>query len=167
MRRVVLALLLLALAPRLAGQQPPPPPPSPEEEFRLRLRVDLVATPLVVHDRRGDFLYDLRREEITVLDNGVPQQIGNFELATGPISLVLVVNTSRNLTALLQQVRSSGVLFPSYILGEIGEGAVITFDDDVTLHQDFTSDMDAFIRAVTEFVADVEAGRDVAGEFEL
>ncbi|HEX9765027.1 MAG TPA: hypothetical protein VGA39_07060, partial [Candidatus Acidoferrales bacterium] len=131
MRRVASLVLLLALALPLApassgqapttagqaGQQAPPLPPSPEEEFRLRLRVDLVATPLVVHDRRGEFLYDLRREEITVLDNGVPQQIGNFELASGPISLVLVVNTSRNLTGLLGQVRSSGVLFPSYILG--------------------------------------------------
>ncbi|MGH9788995.1 MAG: VWA domain-containing protein [Candidatus Acidiferrales bacterium] len=155
MRKIISALFLLALALSLAptgsgqaGQQAPPPAPSPEEEFKLRLRVDLVATPLVVYDRRGEFLYDLRREEITVLDNGVPQQIGNFELASGPVSLVLVVNTSRNLTGLLEQVRSSAVLFPSYVLGEAGEGAVVTFDDDVTLHQDFTSDMDAFIRAV-------------------
>ncbi len=180
MRRVASLVLLLALALPLApttsgqaptvsgqaGQQAPPLPPSPEEEFRLRLRVDLVATPLVVHDRRGEFLYDLRREEITVLDNGVPQQIGNFELATGPISLVLVVNTSRNLAGLLGQVRSSGVLFPSYILGETGEGAVITFDDDVTLHQDFTSDMDAFIRAV-ERIPSGDAGNRLADAFDL
>lgn len=173
MRRVASVLLLLTLALPLAplvsgqgGQQPPAPPPSPDEEFRLRLRVDLVATPLVVHDRRGEFLYDLRREEITVLDNGVPQQIGNFELASGPISLVLVVNTSRNLTGLLAQVRSSGVLFPSYILGEAGEGAIITFDDDVTLHQDFTTDMDAFIRAV-ERIPPGDAGNRLADAFDL
>jgi len=170
MRRLASILLLLALAlpfaalgpaqdKPLAGQQPPAPPPSPEEEFRMRFRVELVATPLVVRDRRGEFLYDLRREEITVLDNGTPQQIGNFELASGPISLVLVVNTSRTLSGVLDQVRASGVLFPSYVLGEAGEGAVVTFDDDVTLLQDFTSDMDIFIRAVERIPPGDEGNR--------
>jgi VWFA-related protein len=166
MRKGLTVLLLLALALPLsptssgqAGQQLPPPPPSPEQEFRMRLRVDLVATPLVVYDRRGEFVYDLRREEITVLDNGVPQQIGNFELASAPVSLVLVVNTTRRLQTLLGFVRSSAVLFPSYILGEAGEAALITFDDDVTLQQDFTPDIDQFIRAVERIPAGDEGNR--------
>ncbi len=164
MRRSLSVVLLLALAlpltPTTSGQQAPPPPsPRPEEEFRLRLRVDLVATPLVVYDRRGDYVYDLRREEITILDNGVPQQIGNFELATAPVSLVLVVNTTRRLTTLLSHVRSSAVLFPSYVLGEGGEAALITFDDDVTLQQDFTPDYDLFMKAVERIPAGDEGNR--------
>jgi len=45
------------------------------------------------------------------------------------------------------------VLFTSYILGEEGEAAVVTFDDDVVLRQEFTSDADTIIRTLERLPA--------------
>jgi len=155
MRRLILSVLLLWLAlplapPRtfgaeLASQQPPPTPP---EEFRVRVRVEMVTAPLVVRDRSGEFVYDLRREEVQLLDNGVPQQIQVFELASEPISLVILIDTSQRVAPLLDRVRPTGVLFSSYILGQQGEAAVLSFDSEIKMLQEFTSDPDQVIRGV-------------------
>ena len=174
--RKALSLLSLAmtgvlLASAQSGQQPPPAPPSPttaspaqeqsqgdSPEFRLVRRVTLVNTPLVVYNRSGEYIYDLRREEITVLDNGIPQQLADFDLASQPLSLVLVVNNSGTLAPLLQRVRQSAELFPTYILGPEGEGALVTFSDDITVRQAFTSNPDALVRAIKQ----IPRGRDGA-----
>jgi VWFA-related protein len=154
MPKALSILVLLALIHPLGAQQETTEAPEQEEEFRVRVRVELVTAPLVVQNRRGEFVYDLRREEVTVLDNGVPQQITAFELASQPISLVILADTSQRIAPLLERVQKSGVLFTSYILGQFGEAALITFDDDVTLRQEFTFDHDEVIEAV----ADIKAG---------
>lgn len=146
MRRLSLIILALTLALPLTAQQRPPR--TEQEEFRVRVRVEMVTAPLVVWDKSGEFVYDLRREEVLVLDNGIPQQVNTFELASEPISLVVLIDTSQRVAPLLARVRPSGVLFTSYILGEQGEGAVITFDSEVRLRQGLTRDPEALIRAV-------------------
>src|SRR3990172_9297322 len=111
---ILLSLLLLSsLAPAGAQQpQPPPPQPPPPQEpgFRVPVRVELVTTPLVVWDARAEFVYDLAREEVTLLDNGVPQQLRSFELATQPVSLVVLVDPSQRVKPLLERVREVGIL---------------------------------------------------------
>lgn len=151
MRKLLAILAAAALVVSLAAQQQEPPS---EEEFRVRVKVELVTAPLVVQDPTGEFVYDVRRDEVSVYDNGVPQQIATFELASEPISLVILADTSQRVAPLLDRVRKSGVLFTSYILGPFGEAALLTFDDDVTLRQDFTSDHDQVIQAV----GDIKAG---------
>ncbi|MGH9804690.1 MAG: VWA domain-containing protein [Candidatus Acidiferrales bacterium] len=143
----ILLGLTLPLAPRLSGQQNPP---SQADDFRVQVRVERVTAPLVVRDRDGEFVYDLRREEVQLLDKGVPQQIQTFEVASGPISLVILIDTSQRVAPLLDRVRPAGVLFTSYILGQQGEAAVVTFDTDVALRQEFTSDPEMIIRAVQD-----------------
>lgn len=146
MRRAFAILPLLGLAVALGAQAPSPP--SEQDEFRLRVAVELVTTPLVVRDPSGEFVYDLSRQEISLRDNGVPQQLVDFEVASQPISLVILLDTSTRVEPLLEHVRKSGVLFTDYILGQFGEAAVITFDREVTLRQEFTSNADEVIQAV-------------------
>jgi VWFA-related protein len=154
MRRTAAILALVFLALPLGAQEPPQE--QEEEGFRVRVKVELVTAPLVVRDARGEFVYDLQRGEVTVFDNGVPQQLTDFELASEPISLVILLDTSRRVAPLLDRVRKSGVLFTSYILGQFGEAAVMTFDTDLNLRQEFTSDPDKIIDAV----ASIPAGGD-------
>jgi VWFA-related protein len=154
MPKALSILVLLALTLPLGAQQETADAPEQEEEYRVRVQVELVTAPVVVQNRRGEFVYDLRREEVTVFDNGVPQQITTFELASQPISLVILADTSQRIAPLLERVQKSGILFTSYILGQFGEAAVITFDDDVTLRHEFTSDHDEVIEAM----ANIKAG---------
>jgi VWFA-related protein len=151
---VLLSLLLLSsLAPAGAQQPPPQPPPPQEPEFRVPVRVELVTVPLVVWDARAEFVYDLAREEVTLLDNGVPQQLRSFELGTQPVSLVVLVDTSQRVKPLLERVREVGILITSSILGQDGEAALLTFDSFVTERQEFTSDAEEFLRAFEKIPA--------------
>ena len=153
MRRTVAILAVASLALPLGAQQPAQAPPQEEEGFRVRVKVELVTAPLVVRDGQGEFVYDLQRGEVTVFDNGVPQQLTNFELASEPLSLVILLDTSQRVAPLLERVRKSGILFTSYILGQFGEAAVMTFDTDLNLRQEFTSDPDKIISAVASIPA--------------
>lgn len=121
---------------------------EPAEEFRVRVKVELVTTPVTVFDQTGEFVYGLTRDDFAVWDNKIRQQISQFEFSSPPISLALLLNTSSRIKPLLERVRSTGILFKSYVLGETGEAAVITFADEVRLRQDFTKESEKIEKAI-------------------
>src|SRR5450759_2334998 len=70
-----------------APEGPIPPKPGvevqqapPEERARLKVRVALVNTPVTVRDASGKMVHDLDAKNFLVTDNGVAQQISNFDL---------------------------------------------------------------------------------------
>lgn len=155
MSRPVAWLILLGLTLGLSASPRAQQPPAQQEkeEFRVRVAVELVTTPLVVQTPGGEFIYDLSRDDVALFDNGVPQRLSSFELAAQPLSLVILLDTSQRVAPLLDRVRKSGVLFTDLILGESGEASVITFDNQVTLRQEFTSDGDQIIQAIDKIAA--------------
>jgi VWFA-related protein len=121
-------------------QQGPIKPP-------IQVKVDLVSTPVIVNDAKGQLVLDLMQRNFKVLDNGVPQNIESFDLGGEPLSLALVVETSSRVLALLPEIRKTGILFTETVLGMEGDAAVIGYNDDLELVQDFTADHDAIEKA--------------------
>jgi VWFA-related protein len=77
-----LVCLLLAVFPA-SGQQPRPSP-TPSAEDVLRIDTELVQTNVMVFDRQGRFVDDLRGEQFELRVDGKPQPITFFErIATG------------------------------------------------------------------------------------
>ena len=148
--RCALALIgtITLLGLQVRAQEPSRPPGAREAEFRVRVRVELVTTPVTVLDRNGEFVYGLSRNDFHIWDKGVPQRISQFAIESPPISLVLLLNTSNRIKPLLDRVRATAILFHSYILGETGEAAVITFDDEIHLRQPFTEEAEKFEKGV-------------------
>jgi VWFA-related protein len=105
----------------------------------LHVQSSLVVAPVTVVDRSGRFVENLAKLDFRVLDNGVPQRIAQFGLALEPVTAVLVVQTSRTVGPLLEQVRPLGSVFWGLLLGEYGESAVVEFADHVRVLQDFSS----------------------------
>jgi VWFA-related protein len=72
-----------AQAPRPAApapaqpQQPAPPTPT------FRVNVDLVTNDIVVRDEKGNFVPDLRPEDIEVYEDGVKQELTSMTVVTG------------------------------------------------------------------------------------
>ncbi len=88
-RRVRLAALFAFLTGSVlgAGQNPPPaggqaPPPQGPT---FRVRVDYVEVDVVVTDREGNLVRDLKKEDFQVLEDGKPQSISTFTLVDIPI----------------------------------------------------------------------------------
>ena len=145
-------LLVLTLAGILARAQAPSGPISPKPGVevqqapkdmpKVRVQVALVNTPVTVRDSRGEMVHDLEAPDFQIADNGVTQQISHFDMGGDLISLVILIETSSRIEALLPQVRKTGILFTQTVTGPNGEAAVVAFNDSVDKLQDFTTDGD-------------------------
>jgi len=109
---------------------------------KVRVQVALVNTPVTVRDSHGEMVHNLEARDFQIADNGVAQQISHFDMGGDPISLVILIETSSRIDALLPQVRKTGILFTQTVMGPSGEAAVVGFNDSVDKLQDFTTNGD-------------------------
>jgi len=146
----LLFVVTLVGAPALAQAPSGPIPPKPGAEVqqapkdmpKVKVQVALVNTPVTVRDARGEMVHDLEARDFQIADNGVTQQISHFDMGGDPISLVILMETSSRIEALLPQVRKTGILFTQTVMGPSGEAAVVGFNDSVDKLQDFTTNAD-------------------------
>src|ERR1041384_3636868 len=77
-------------------QQPQPaatPPDDPQDVETLKIDTDLVTVPLIATDRSGLYITDLRREEFTITEDDVPQQVAFFGKVAAPFHVILLLDT--------------------------------------------------------------------------
>jgi VWFA-related protein len=103
--------------------------------------VQLVVAPTTITDSKGRYVDGLTPDDLILYDNNVPQKI-RMDWMTYPISLVVAVQTSANSGAVIDKLGGSGILFTQLLAADAGETAVLSFSDEVKVHQDFTSDPD-------------------------
>jgi VWFA-related protein len=133
-------MLLNAQAPE--GPMTPDPTVVPQKVPNIKVRTVLVNTPVTVRNPQGEMVHSLEATDFKITDNGVPQKITHFNMGGDPISLVVVVETSSRIGPILAQIRKTGILISQTVIGPTGEGAVVTFDDDVKTPLDFTNSAD-------------------------
>jgi VWFA-related protein len=114
---------------------------------QFKSTVPLVVAPTTVTDSRGRYVDGLTPADLILYDNNVPQAI-RMDWMTYPIDLVVAVETSSNSGAVVDKLGGSGILFTQLVAADAGETAVISFSDEVTVHQDFTGDPNFVIHAL-------------------
>lgn len=114
---------------------------------QFKSTVPLVVAPTTVTDAKGRFVDGLTPDDLILYDNSVPQTV-QMDWMAYPISLVVAVQTSANAGAVLDKLGGSGILFTEVVAADRGETAVISFSDEVKVHQNFTSDPDPVIHAL-------------------
>lgn len=140
------------------GAQPEPPPPAELEKQAIRARVNEVTAPVTVTDpKTGEGVLNLTKANFHVYDNGVEQKIDHFDLGGDQLSIVLVVETSSHVGAMLPAIRQSGIVFTEAVMAQTSEAAVIGYDDTIDLLQGFTTDVDA-VQSVINRLPDGSAG---------
>lgn len=146
---LLFGLILTGLRVRAqAPSGPIPPKPgmdvqqAPKDMPKVKVQVALVNTPVTVRDSRGEMVHNLEARDFQITDNGVAQQISHFDMGGDPISLVILIETSSRIEALIPQVRKTGILFTQTVMGPNGEAAVVGFNDSVEKLQDFTTNGD-------------------------
>jgi VWFA-related protein len=131
--------------------QPPPPPQQTQQPQGQPLRIvtRLVSAPAVVRNNKGEMVLDLDKKDFSVSDNGVKQVVDHFDIGGDPVSAVLVVETSGRIAPMLPSIQKAGIVFTDAVLGETGEGAVISYDSEVTTVSPFTSNYDALEKVIS------------------
>ena len=142
-----LALLLSVLA--LAQ----PPAASVPQTAALRTQTDLVIVPALVQDANGKLVFTLNADDFQLTDDGVKQKLSLEENSSGqPLALVVVIETGG---AGAREFNRFSTIAPPLapmlesIVGKVPhEVAVVTFDSEPALLQDFTSNLDQAAGAI-------------------
>lgn len=119
-----------------------------DDDDPVTVETNLVTLPVIVNDRGGRYVPDLRAEEFTVEEDGAPQKVAFFATVSEPFSVVLMIDTSASTTVeKMRRVQEAAVAFVSQL--RPGDRVkVISFDDELRDLSDFTSDRAALASAI-------------------
>lgn len=116
----------------------PARPQEPKDTATFSISVDLIKVPISIVDPKGATVLDVRREDFILYEDGVRQEIRTFGIDRNPVSVVLVIDTSATVEAEEKNIKESAESF-AQALGRDDRISIITFSDEVTLLQDWTS----------------------------
>ena len=158
--------LLAAQQPaRPPASQPPAAPGQPAQTTppenpgtTIAITVQNVQAPVLVFDRNGGYVSNIRPEQFHLFDNEQEQNI-NVDVSYTPISLVVLIQANAHAEGLLPQVNKIGGLIGPQIIGDAGESAVIAYDGRVRVLQDFTRDQTKITAAVKQIKPGSESCR--------
>lgn len=124
----------------------------PSSDDAVRLGTDLVNLVFTAVDRNNRSISDIRQEEITVLEDGRPQQVFTFKRETTlPISIAILMDLSGSQEYTFPQEKlAAGEFLRSIIRPGKDTASILTFQDDVDLVQGLTSRVETLNRAFDE-----------------
>lgn len=137
-----------------AKPSPTPPPVIAEQgqEPAVRIPIRRVRLPITVVDKKGQFVPGLTQKDFLVLEDKVPQQIETFSddlSQTSPLYVAMLMDTSPSTAGKLKFEQESAMNFIQTVVRPRKDRVLFgTFDDEITLLQDFTDKLDLLDRAV-------------------
>jgi VWFA-related protein len=111
------------------------------EEQKITVDVDLVNVYFTVCNRKGRLVTTLGRDLFSVFEDGNPQAITNFSRETDvPLSVAILMDTSGSVRYKLRLEQEAIIEFLyTVVRGDRDKAAVLTFDHNVDLRQDYTN----------------------------
>jgi VWFA-related protein len=112
-----------------------------QEQPKISVEVKVVNVLATVHDKHGQIVSNLGKDDFALEEDGRPQTIAYFSKDTNiPLTLGLLVDTSQSQRRVLDQERTASQSFLDDLLRVDKDKAfVIHFDREVELLQDLTS----------------------------
>jgi VWFA-related protein len=123
-----------------------------EQDPTFRTGVNVVVAPTTVTDRDNQFVPGLQPSDFRLTDNGKLQEI-QVSTEYTPISLVVAVQANAQSEPALDTVRKIGPMLQGILVGDQGEVAVLGYDHQVQVLQDFTSDSELIEAALKRLKA--------------
>jgi Ca-activated chloride channel homolog len=135
---------VLGGANRAPGSQPTAEPTNigPEEVDAgdvIKVNTTLVTLPVSVTDRNGRYIPNLKKEDFRLWEEGVEQEVAFFSSVDKPFSLVLMIDTSGSTRFRLEDIQDAAITFVNQLRPD-DQVMIVSFDDDVRVLSEFTSD---------------------------
>jgi VWFA-related protein len=151
--------------PAFAQQQPAAPAGAAAQPPTVKTTTEEVLLDIVVRDKKGRPITDLRPEELTVSDNGVPQTLTSFRLVKGaeainqanaatpldPLRQLRLVTLAFEPLGEIDQRKMARAAAIDLIKGEQGANvyySVVLINTRLLVLEQFTKDKDALTRAI-------------------
>jgi Ca-activated chloride channel family protein len=164
-RRFLLALLaagtLIVATPHgsLTGQEAQKPRssqlPGRLSDQTYRVSVDLVNILCSVFDKNtNSYITNLTQEDFTIYEDNQKQEIKNFARETDlPLTIAMLFDTSQSVAPKLRFEQEAAISFFQSVLREKDRAMLVSFDSDVSMLQDFTSDPNKMAREIRKLRA--------------
>lgn len=86
-------------------------PPKNDEDVVIKVDTELVDVPVVVTDRAGNPVLNLKQSNFAVFEDGKPQEISDFSATNAPFEVALLLDTSGSTRSDLQLIQRSAENF--------------------------------------------------------
>lgn len=136
--------------------QPSPTPPKKEDDITLnsddvvRVETNLTNLFFTAADKQKRFVSTLTKEDVRVLEDGVPQNIFTFQPNSDlPLSLAILIDCSGSEERTLPEEKGAARAFLESVLrADKDEAAIVSFTGEVTLEQGLTGNIGRLRRAI-------------------
>lgn len=159
--RTVLAgivAVLLSIAPSVA-QQSPPPSSQKDQTPVFRKNVNVVNVFFTVKGKHGALVPGLTKDQFEISEDGKPQTIKYFSAETNqPLTLGILIDSSGSMQNMLPEEKIVGGDFLRQVITDKDLAFIISFDINVDLLQDLTSDVHLLRQGLERARINVGAG---------
>jgi VWFA-related protein len=132
------AVLAFVLA---ASAQNPPPQKDDQGTETFKVSVDVVNVFFNVKDGHGALIPGLVKDDFTLAEDGGPQTIKYFSSESNqPLTMGILIDTSPSQQRVLGMEQEIGAAFLREVMTQKDIAFLISFDVDVALLEDYTSD---------------------------
>lgn len=119
-----------------------------QDDDVIKVDSSIVRLNIGVVDQKGRPITSLTKENFTVYEDGVKQNILSFEPTVTPFSVVMILDMSGSTLGFRETIRQSAFRFVDALAPD-DRVAVIEFYDKVNLRNDFTSDRKTIANSIS------------------
>jgi len=152
LQMVFIGVVVAALVFPTSARQERSQKPIPQDEEPIKLHTTLVQVPVVVSERGGRYVSDLTRDDFTIFEDGVKQNIELFGSVEEPFSVALLLDSSGSTESALDQIKSAATAFLSNLRPH-DRVMVVSFNDSVEVLCELTNDTNRLNAAVRSIKA--------------
>jgi VWFA-related protein len=131
-------------------------PAGPEEVDAgdiVKVNTTLVTIPVSVMDRDGRYVPNLLKDDFRIWEDGVEQDVAFFQSVDKPFSVVLMLDTSPSTQFRLEDIQDAAITFVNQLRSD-DQVMVVSFNDDIKVLTEFTTDRSKLQRAIRKAKTD-------------
>lgn len=133
--------------PDTPQEQTPTGPEEVDAGDVIRVNTTLITIPVSVMDRDGRYVPNLLKDDFRIWEDGVEQDVAFFQSVDKPFSVVLMLDTSPSTQFRLEEIQDAAITFVNQLRPD-DRVMVVSFNDDIKVLSEFTTDRSRLQRAI-------------------